>query len=152
MQKLDVEKAIDNMDKFAIKLRDLSKKYVRLKTKGTGDLESAITKTKAKMVNGNIEVEVFVDKTQLYTKRRTKPEYQDKKYPIYVAKGTKPHTIRPRPNNKRGVLSFNLKTGQRVFAKEVYHPGTKPIKYFEIPFKTLQKKNKLYPGITSESK
>ncbi len=40
---------------------------------------------------------------------------------MYVIKGTRPHTIRPRT---RQVLKFTVKGGT-VFAKVVSHPGTK---------------------------
>lgn len=40
---------------------------------------------------------------------------------MYVIKGTRPHTIRPRT---RQVLKFTVK-GSTVFARVVNHPGTK---------------------------
>lgn len=40
---------------------------------------------------------------------------------MYVIKGTRPHTIRPRT---RQVLKFSVK-GSTVFARVVHHPGTK---------------------------
>jgi hypothetical protein len=40
----------------------------------------------------------------------------------YLEYGTKPHWIRPR---NKSVLRFR-KNGNWVFAKEVYHPGTRP--------------------------
>lgn len=40
---------------------------------------------------------------------------------MYVIKGTRPHTIRPRT---RQVLKFSVKGGT-VFARVVHHPGTK---------------------------
>ena len=60
---------------------------------------------------------------------------------LWTDEGTQAHVIRPKPGNKRGLLSFNLNyqagsvpgvrgstpasaTGPRVFAKEVHHPGT----------------------------
>lgn len=41
---------------------------------------------------------------------------------LYVIKGTRPHTIRPRT---RSVLKFSVK-GRTVFARVVHHPGSKP--------------------------
>lgn len=45
-------------------------------------------------------------------------------YATYLENGTRPHIIRPkRPG---GVLVFQNKAGQTVFAREVHHPGTRP--------------------------
>lgn len=71
----------------------------------------------------------------------------------YVDEGTKPHIIRPKKRNKRGLLSFQTgghaktrpkvigstagrKGNKQVFAKEVHHPGTKARQFT----KTISKK------------
>lgn len=48
--------------------------------------------------------------------------YPTAPHAIYVEKGTRPHRIEGKP-----VLSwFDPKTGMRIFARYVKHPGTKP--------------------------
>jgi hypothetical protein len=47
-------------------------------------------------------------------------------YALMHHEGTKPHWITPE-NNK--TLNFTSRTGARVFATAVYHPGTKPNPY-----------------------
>jgi hypothetical protein len=44
-------------------------------------------------------------------------------YAIYVAKGTRPHTIRPVNGS---VLAFEGSGGKMVFTRLIHHPGTKP--------------------------
>ena len=43
--------------------------------------------------------------------------------------GSKPHRIRPIPPTK--ALHFFLKGGQEIFAKEVFHPGTRAYRMIE---------------------
>lgn len=44
-----------------------------------------------------------------------------------IEHGSRPHIIRPR---KASILVFEV-GGQRVFAREVHHPGTKPLRIME---------------------
>lgn len=41
----------------------------------------------------------------------------------------RPHIIRPRPGNPRGVLSFRVGGGRWVSVKEVNHPGANPVNW-----------------------
>lgn len=58
--------------------------------------------------------------------------FTDEKYSIYVEEGTRPHVIEPRVKK---VLAFKV-GGRLVFAKRVYHPGTRAYKFFERAFNT----------------
>ena len=53
------------------------------------------------------------------------------KYALYVEFGTPPHIIRPK--NKKA-LAFKV-NGKQVFAKIVYHPGTRPYPFIRNTFR-----------------
>lgn len=47
-------------------------------------------------------------------------------YAVFHHEGTRPHVITPRKSD--GVLAFDV-DGQRVFARRVHHPGTRPNRF-----------------------
>lgn len=91
------------------------------------DWDNEVTFTSdSKIVGNNIIMEVKTD-SQIFH---------------WVDKGTKPHTIRPRPNNRRQIMRFlpdysartspgtfrsnpagGQSSGDEVFSREVHHPG-----------------------------
>lgn len=85
------------MQNFALKHAKEAKKVVRQIAHDTGDMERAITAGKAVEVNGNVEVEVFVNTAGLGDRRSVKYKGRkvNKLYPIYVHKGTKYMKSRP---------------------------------------------------------
>lgn len=54
--------------------------------------------------------------------------YPDQDILLYLEEGTKAHEIVPR---YKKVLRFEVDSGRVVFAKKVYHPGTRPYKMVE---------------------
>ena len=61
------------------------------------------------------------------------PNLTQAPYAGYVEFGTRPHEIRPK--SAGGVLAFTV-GGQKVFAKRVQHPGTKPQPYVMPAFQS----------------
>jgi hypothetical protein len=65
--------------------------------------------------------------------------------------GTKPHVIEPK--NEDGVLVFEIE-GETIFAKKVFHPGTKPLGFVRMTQDDLDKSvsdivDKLHSRISS---
>lgn len=53
----------------------------------------------------------------------------DADYATFLERGTRPHIIRPRKPG--GMLVFSNSIGERVFARQVQHPGTKPYRVMQ---------------------
>ena len=64
---------------------------------------------------------------------------------LYVHEGTKPHPIYPkRPG---GVLSWVGRDGARHFARRVFHPGTRPNRFFQ---RAMERTRREQPRITRQ--
>ena len=115
-------------DKLIIETSNEAKRVIQEIAYDTGDMKNAVTVKLSRVESGVLTGEVFVDPTKLYNKRKpyqykrgvrkgsyAKPE---KKYPIYVAKGT--DKMKARPYFRLAWNNIKNTDRYRKFAKGIF--------------------------------